>query len=103
MRWSVSMMAEGDRVMELAEVVELADAVATSDGIATGIGTHGYGVQIVVEADHSDQAVELAMAVFEAAVEKAGLPRWPITRAETVVDEEDLDYGFEDAAPSDPG
>ena len=45
MRWSVSLMAEGDRVIELEEVVELADAVAASDGIATGMGTHGYGAQ----------------------------------------------------------
>lgn len=92
------MIAEGDRVVELAEVVELADAVATSNGIATGIGTTAYGAQIEVEADNSDQAVERAMAVFTAAVEKAGLPHWPITRAETVVDEEDLDYGFDDDA-----
>jgi hypothetical protein len=97
-RWSVSVMAEGDRVMELAEVVELADAVAASNGIATGIGTHAYGAQIEVEADNSDEAVERAMAVFSAAVEKAGLPRWPISRAETVPDEEELDYGFDDDA-----
>lgn len=89
-------MAEGDRVIELAEVVELADAVATSDGIATGMGTHSYGAQLVVEADTSDQAVDRAMAVFTAAAAKAGLPPWPITMAETIADEEDLDYGFED-------
>jgi hypothetical protein len=95
-------MAEGDRMIELDEVVELADAVAASDGIATGMGTLGYGAQIVVEADSSDQAVDRAMAVFTAAAEKAGLPPWPITRAETIADDEDLDYGFEDAAGSGP-
>lgn len=89
-------MAEGDRMIELAEVVELADAVAASNGIATGMGTLGYGAQIVVEADSSDQAVDRAMAVFTAAADKAGLPPWPITRAETIADEDDLDYGFED-------
>ena len=89
-------MAEGDRVMELAEIVELADAVATSNGIATGIGTLAYWAQIEVEAANSDEAVERAMAVFSAAVEKAGLPLWPISRAETVPDEEELDYGFDD-------
>ncbi len=96
MRWSVSLTAEGDRIVELDEVVELADAVAGSDGIATGMGTTSYGAQIVVEADNSDQAVEVAMDVFSAAVATAGLPPWPITKAETVADDEDLDYGFED-------
>lgn len=96
MKWSVSLVAEGDRVIELEEVVELADAVAANDGIATGMGTFGYGAQLVVEAESSDQAVDLAMAVFTAAADKAGLPPWPITRAETIADEDDLDYGFED-------
>ena len=40
MRWSVSLVAEGDRVVELEEVVELADAVAGIGGIASGIGHH---------------------------------------------------------------
>jgi hypothetical protein len=97
MKWSVSLVAEGDRPVELAEIVELADAVALHQGIATGMGTHSYGAQIVVEADHSDQAVDLAMAVFTAAAERAGLPPWPVTRAETISDEDDLDYGFEEA------
>jgi len=89
-------MAEGDRTVELEEVVELADAVAELDGIATGIGTQGYGAQIVVEADSSDQAVDLAMALFTAAAAKAGLPPWPITRAETMADDDDLDYGLDE-------
>ncbi len=91
-------MAEGDRLIELEEVVELADAVATSDGIATGMGTTGYGAQIVVDAESSDQAVEMAMSLFTAAAEKAGLPPWPITRAETIPDDDEVDYGFEDGA-----
>ena len=97
MKWSVSLVAEGDRPVELDEIVELADAVALHQGIATGMGTLSYGAQIVVEADHSDQAVELAMTAFVAAAERAGLPPWPITRAETISDEEDLDFGFEGA------
>lgn len=92
----MSLTAEGDRIIELDEVVELADAVAGSSGIATGMGTTSYGAQIVVEADNSDQAVERAMEVFSLAVVSAGLPPWPITKAETIADEEDLDYGFED-------
>jgi len=96
MKWSVSLVAEGDRVVELEEIVELADAVAANDGIATGMGTFGYGAQIVVEADSSDRAVDVAIALFTAAAETAGLPAWPVTRAETVADEDELDYGFED-------
>jgi hypothetical protein len=97
MKWSVSLVAEGDRPIDLAEIVELADAVALHQGIATGMSTHSYGAQIVVDADNSDQAVDLAMAAFTAAVERAGLPAWPVTRAETISDDEDLDFGFEEA------
>ena len=63
MRWSVSLVAEGDRVIELDEVVELADAVAASNGIASGMGTMSYGAQVVVEADDGEQAVERAIAM----------------------------------------
>jgi hypothetical protein len=41
------------------------------------------------------------MAVFTAAAERAGLPPWPITHAETIADEDDLDYGFEGGAEAD--
>lgn len=92
MRWSVSLLAEGDREIELEEVVELADAVARNEGIATGMGTHSYGVQIVVEAESSDGAVELAMAVFSKAVERAGLPSWPVVSVDTIADEEETDW-----------
>ena len=53
MRWSVSVVAEGDRVLSHEEIVELADAVATSNGIASGIGTTSYGAQLVVGAVYS--------------------------------------------------
>ena len=43
MRWSVSVVAEGDRVVTREEVVELADAVAAHGGIASGLGTPRYG------------------------------------------------------------
>ena len=36
MKWSVSIVAEGDRVLTSEEIVELADAVAASGGIASG-------------------------------------------------------------------
>ena len=79
-------------MIELDEVVELADAVATSDGIASGMGTYGYGVQVVVEADSSDRAVELAMAVLAGAIEKSGLPSWPVVSVETIAEDEEMFY-----------
>ena len=79
-------------MIELDEVVELADAVATSDGIASGMGTYGYGVQVVVEADDSGQAVDLAMAVLAEAVEKSGLPSWPVVSVETIAEDEETFY-----------
>ena len=92
-RWSVSIQAEGDRLVELDEVVALADAVAPLDGIASGVGAMAYGVQIVVEAGSSDQAVEAAMAAYAAAAETADLPAWPMTRAEVIGEDE---LGFDE-------
>lgn len=96
MRWSVSVLAEGDRVIELEEVVELADAVAGLDGVATGMGTNSYGARIVVEADNSDEAVEVAIGLFTEAASRAGLPAWPVTTAETNADDDELDYDCEE-------
>ena len=92
MRWSVSLQAAGDRVIELEEVVELADAVAGNEGIASGAGTSSYGVQIVVEAETSDQAVERATSIFSGAAARAGLPDWPVVSVETIADEEEMDW-----------
>ena len=92
MRWSVSLVAEGDRVISLEEVVELADAVAGHEGVATGMGTQSYGARIVVDADTTDEAVERAMGVFSAAAQKAGLPEWPVMNVETEGEEEDQDW-----------
>jgi hypothetical protein len=94
-------MAEGDRVILLEEVVELADAVAASEGIATGMGTQGYGAQVVVEAENSERAVELAMAVFNEAVARAGLPVWPIVEAETIAEDEEFFYGLDEEGEPD--
>ena len=96
MRWSVSVLDEGDRVVELEEVVELADAVAGLNGVATGMGTNSYGARIVVEADNSDEAVELAIGLFTEAAARAGLPPWPVTTAETNADDDELDYDYEE-------
>ncbi len=90
MRYSVSLVAEGDREVTLDEVVALADAVARHEGIASGVGALAYGAQIVIEAPSSDDAVDAAMGVFAAAVEESGLPTWPVTKAETISEIDDL-------------
>jgi hypothetical protein len=90
MKYSVSIVAEGDREIELAEVVELADAVAHMGGIASGAGSTSYGAQILVEAPDSDQAVDLAIPLFVEAARRAGLPDWPVTRAETISEDDDM-------------
>ena len=90
MMWSVSLQAEGDRVLELDEIVALADAVAPMGGIASGIGTMTYGAQIAIEADSADEAVNLALPAFAAAAAQAELPPWPVTHAEVIGEDEEL-------------
>jgi hypothetical protein len=94
MRWSVAVYADGDRVLTREEIVALADAVAASSGIASGIGTMTYGAQLLVEADDGEAAAMAAAAELQAAAERAGLPDWPVTRAEVVGEEDELE-GFE--------
>lgn len=90
MRYSISLEAEGDRVVSLEEVVELADAVAPLGGIASGMGTMGYGAQIIVEADTSAEAVETALLLFDQAVSRTSLPSWPVVHAESLAEDEDF-------------
>jgi hypothetical protein len=87
----VSVVADGDRVLTREEIVELADAVAGLSSIASGIGTTSYGVQLIVDAASSDEAVELALAEFARAASRAGLPPWPVARVETIGEADDLD------------
>jgi hypothetical protein len=89
MRYSISLQAEGDREITLEETVELADAVAPLNGIASGMGTFGYGAQIVVEAENSDLAVDRALELFAEAVARTSLPAWPVVRAESLSEDED--------------
>ena len=93
MRWSVTVVAEGDRVLTREEIVELADAVAAHAGIASGIGTSTYGAQLIIEAATEEEAVEAGVAALEAAARQAGLPEWPVHRAEVIG--EDDDWGDE--------
>ena len=76
-------------MVELDEVVALADAVARLGGVASGVGATAYGAQIVVEADSADAAVDLAVPVFADAAAEAGLPPWPVTRAEVIGEDDD--------------
>jgi hypothetical protein len=95
MRWSVGIEAEGDRLVTHDEVVELADAVATSSGIASGIGTNRYGAQLVVLAESREEAIEAGTVTFRAAAERAGLPPFPIVRAEAISEVEDAEFEVE--------
>ncbi len=90
MKWSVSLQAQGDRVLELAEVVELADAVAPMGGIASGMGTMSYGAQLPIEAGSADEALNLAVLAFGSAAAEADLPVWPITHTEVIGEDEEL-------------
>lgn len=100
MRWSVSLQAEGDREVTLDEVVQLADAVAPLGGIASGMGTMGYGAQIIVDADDSDTAVEIALQQFAQAVARTSLPPWPVARAESISEDEDFADLDDDGYPT---
>jgi len=93
MRWSVSIVAEGDRVVSHEEVVELADAVATLGGIASGIGRKHYGAQLVVEAEDRATAVQRGTTAFVQAAARAGLPAWPVTEV-AAVSEADDELGY---------
>ena len=57
---------------------------------ASGIGTTRYGAQLVVVADSEDEAVRLATDELARAAAQAGLPAWPVTRAEAVSELDDM-------------
>jgi hypothetical protein len=92
-RWSVTVVAEGDRLLTREEIVELADAVAAHQGIASGIGTTTYGAQLVIEAATEEAAVEAAVAALGLAAQQAGLPEWPVGRAEVIGEDDDWSDG----------
>jgi hypothetical protein len=94
MKFSVSIVAEGDREITLPEIVEFADAVAPLMGIASGVGSFWYGAQIVIDAEHSDLAADKAVEAFTDAAKTAKMPDWPITKIETVSEIEDFEDEF---------
>ena len=87
-RWSVGIEASGDTMITMDQVVELADAVARMGGSAGGFGTTSYHATIQVYASDHDRAVAKAKEMFAMAVDKAGLPAWPITRVEAESEED---------------
>ena len=89
MQYSVSLVCEGDREVTLDEIVELADAVAGLNGIASGMGTMSYGVQIMVDAENSADAVEEGRKLFESAIRQTNLPFWPVTNAHAMSEDDD--------------
>lgn len=93
-RWSVSVEAEGDRVLTHDEVLELADAVAPHSGIASGIGTTRYGAQVVVRAEHREDALQAGSRIVREAAARAGLPPYPFVRVEAISEEEDAAGAF---------
>ena len=94
MRWSVGIVAQGDRMLSREEVVELADAVAASDGIASGVGSRRYGVTLIVQAGSRAEAIAKATEEFTRARDRAGLPDAPVIRVEAVT-EHDVVNGIE--------
>ena len=94
MRFSVSVVAEGDKEITLEEIVEFADAVAPLSGIASGAGSMWYGAQLVIDAENSDRAVEKAIAAFSNAAKVAKLPDWPVTKVDTISEIEDFEDEF---------
>jgi hypothetical protein len=55
----------------------------------------GYGAQILVEAEYTDEALDKAIEIFKGAVIKAKLPEWPIVKAETMTEDEDWEDAFQ--------
>ena len=95
MKFSVSLVADGDREMTIDEIVELADAVAAHGGIASGIGSTSYGAQIVVEAPTSDEAVERSDRRVHRGREASGPPRLACRARRDDREEDDLEDAVE--------
>ena len=89
--WSVGIEVTGDEVMTPDRICDLADAVASASGIASGIGQPCYGVKVLVEAAHRDEAVAKATEILRSAARTAALPEWPISRVEAMSEEEEED------------
>ena len=89
MRWSVAIQTEGDRVMSVERIVEFADTVAKHDGVASGVGQAAYGAKLIVVAGSKAEAEAIGTAQFRAAAEEARLPEWPITKIESISEEQE--------------
>lgn len=88
--WSVSVVAAGagpplgefdERLVELAEALEEHAAVVNSQVLS-------YGARLSVQAPSAAKAVEVAARRFQEAARRAGLPAWPVGRAEAMTETE---------------
>ena len=54
-----------------------------------------YGAQLVIEAPNSDIAVDKAIEIFANAAVIAKMPDWPVSKAETMTEDQDWEDAFE--------
>lgn len=87
-RWTVTVFADGDRDPTADELARLAAAAAPMGGVPTGGAARGYGLRIVIAAGTRDEAVAIGSGALADAARQAGLPPWPVTRAEALGDHE---------------
>ena len=64
--------------------MELAGMIAKFNGVAKGAGTTSYGAQIIVRAQNSEEAKEMAITKFRQAAKQAKRPDWPIVESEII-------------------
>ncbi len=99
--WSVSLVAAGtgpaigeidERLVDLAEALEEHAGVVSSQPLR-------YGARLSLQAPNAGKAIETATRRFLEAGRRAGLPPWPVVRAEALTETE-LDVELE--APTYP-
>ena len=87
--WTVTVTAAGaeplaevdERLVDLVEALEEHSAVGIS-------GPSRYGARLSVRAQSPGAGVEVACRLFQEAAERAGLPAWPVVRAEAATEAE---------------
>ena len=87
--WSVDLVAGGaepladadDALVDLAEALEEHSAAVSS-------GPDRYGARLSVQASSAAKAIEAATRLFLGAARAAGLPAWPVVRAEAMTEAE---------------
>ena len=90
-RWSVSVVAEGDRVMSARRSSSSRTRWPAAVAWPAGSGATGTARRSWSFADDRDEAIEKGRAAFAEAVAKAGLPDFPIVHVEAVSEDEDTE------------